>query len=153
MRRARLIFTVSALWPESAVRLGLVRRGSAAHRLSASLERFCYRNAWLVTGQSSEIVGDISARFPGTKTFHLSNGVDSETFRPDRATAGSEQLLGRNGRCLALYAGLHGLAQGLELLVDAAAALPSDADLELILMGDGPKKLSIFDRVPRFGIP
>ena len=52
VKRARLIFNVSDLWPESAVQLGFVRRGGALHKLSSWLESFCYRHAWLVTGQS-----------------------------------------------------------------------------------------------------
>ncbi len=153
LKRARLIFNVSDLWPESAVRLGLVRQGSAAHRLSAALEHFCYRNAWLVTGQSMEIVNDIAARFPDCKTLHLSNGVDTQAFGPDTSTPAASHVLGKNGTCIALYAGLHGLAQGLELLVAAAASLPSSANLEMILMGDGPTKASVVDRVRAQQIP
>jgi len=152
LKRARMIFNVSDLWPESAVQLGLVRRGSANHRLGAALERFCYRHAWLVTGQSREIVSNISARFPQSRMLHMSNGADSGDFGPDRATAASRELLGKNGNCLALYAGLHGLAQGLEQLVDAAASLPSSSKLDMVLMGDGPKKASLVNRVTDRGV-
>jgi len=149
LKRARMVFNVSDLWPESAVRLGLVRRDGATHRLGAALERFCYREAWLVTGQSREIVSNIAARFPWCRTRHLPNGADSEVFRPDRATTASRELLRTNGNCVALYAGLHGLAQGLELLVDAAESLPSSTRLDMILMGDGPRKTTVVDRVKR----
>ncbi len=152
LKRARMIFNVADLWPESAVRLGVVQARSAAHRVSASLERFCYRHAWLVTGQSTEIVEDISARFPRCKVFHLSNGVDSHMFRPDRATAASQRLLRKNGNCVALYAGLHGLAQGLELLANAAESPSFGANLEIVLMGDGPSKPSIVNYVRQRGI-
>jgi glycosyltransferase involved in cell wall biosynthesis len=149
LKRTRTIFNVSDLWPESAVRLGLLQRSSASYRLGAWLEGFCYRHAWLVTGQSAEIISDVSARFPSSKTLHLSNGVDSEAFGPERATSAARDLLGKNGNCVALYAGLHGIAQGLELLVDAAASVSSSAHLDVILMGDGPRKLAIVDRVNR----
>jgi len=152
LKRARMIFNVSDLWPESAVQLGLVRRGSVSHRLGAALESFCYRHAWLVTGQSGEIVSNISARFPECRTLHMSNGADSGDFGPDRATAASRELLGKNGNCLALYAGLHGLAQGLELLVDAAASLPASSKVDMVLMGDGPKKASVVNRVADRGV-
>lgn len=142
---ARMVFNVSDLWPESAVRLGMVRAGSIGHRLSMWLESVCYRHAWLVTGQSAEIVADISARFPGCPTFHLSNGVDTQTFGPDRASTVSRGVLGNGGTCIALYAGLHGTAQGLDQLLDAAADLPPDCDLQLVLMGDGPQKATLVD--------
>jgi len=147
LKRARMVFNVSDLWPETAVRLGLLRDAGAAYGLSSWLEGFCYRHAWLITGQSREIVSNIVARFPRCRTLHWSNGVDCEAFGPDKATPESRQLIGRNGNCVALYAGLHGLAQGLEVLVDAAASLPSSAGVEMILMGDGPKKTTVVDRV------
>ena len=147
LKRARMVFNVSDLWPDSAVRLGVLRDAGAAYRLGSWLEGFCYRHAWLITGQSTEIVSSIVGRFPRCRTFHWSNGVDCDAFGPDKATPESHQLLGRNGNCVALYAGLHGFAQGLEVLVDAAASLPSSAALEMVLMGDGPKKRTVVDRV------
>ena len=146
LKRARLVFNVSDLWPESAVRLGLLRAGSLAHRLAAWLESLCYRRAWLVTGQSAEIVGDVTARFPTCETFHLSNGVDTTAFAPERATAAARALLGTAPGCVALYAGLHGLAQGLDQLLDAVEALPPESDLRLVLMGDGPEKARLLQR-------
>ncbi|HVH08869.1 MAG TPA: glycosyltransferase family 4 protein, partial [Gemmatimonadales bacterium] len=49
VKRCPMIFNVSDLWPESAVRLGVLRAGSVSHRLSTWPERFCYRRAVLVT--------------------------------------------------------------------------------------------------------
>ncbi len=146
LTRARMVFNVSDLWPESAVRLGILRAGSITHRLSEWLEGVCYRHAWLVTGQSGEIVTDISARFPDCRTFHLSNGVDIEAFGPEQATSASSGLLGGSRSCVALYAGLHGLAQGLDQLLDGAAGLPSECDLDVVLMGDGPQKSKLVER-------
>ena len=81
-KRARWIFNVSDLWPESAVRLGFLQEGLSL-RLSQALEAFCYRKAWLVTGQSRSILADIQERFPGVRTVHFSNGVDTVLFHPD----------------------------------------------------------------------
>ncbi len=146
LKRARMIFNVSDLWPDSAVRLGALRVNGAAHRLAVRLERFCYRRAWLVTGQSREIVADIAARFSECRTFHLSNGVDTRRFRPDLRTDASRALLGPGDRCVALYAGLHGLAQGLDQVLDAARELRGEAGLEIALAGDGPEKAALVRR-------
>jgi glycosyltransferase involved in cell wall biosynthesis len=144
---ARLIFNVSDLWPESAVRLGLLSNDGVAHRLSTALEARCYRDAWLVTGQSRETVDDIVARFPRTRTLHLSNGVDTERFRPDRATPAARLALGRSADCVVFYAGLHGLAQGLDQVVDSAAAFRENTDVRFVFMGDGPEKPQLQERV------
>ncbi len=74
VKRARLIFNVSDLWPESAVQLGILRRNSLLHRLSSWLESFCYRRSWLITGQSRSIINDIRQRFPNCRTYHQGLG-------------------------------------------------------------------------------
>lgn len=141
---ARMIFNVSDLWPESAVSLGVLRSGSLTHRMSEWLEGFCYRHAWLVTGQSREIIVDIAARFPACRTLHLSNGVEADRFGRDRATSRTRQALGADrNSCVALYAGLHGIAQGLDVLVEAAQLLPRESNVDVVLMGDGPTKAAL----------
>ena len=139
----RLIFNVSDLWPETAVRLGVVREGSVLHRVSARLESFCYRRSWLVAGQSREIVASIAQRYPRTRTYHLSNGVDCNGFGADRATPEARAQLGGSDGCIALYAGLHGIAQGLPQLLAAADALRDECGPELVFIGEGPVKAEL----------
>jgi glycosyltransferase involved in cell wall biosynthesis len=154
LKGASMIFNVSDLWPESAVRLGVLQTDSLAYRLSAWLEAFCYRHACLVTGQTREIVADIAARFPGCRTYHLSNGVDNRVFHPDRRTEMARAMLGARGpeTCIALYAGLHGLAQGLEQVLDAAEGLSEDGRLQIVLLGDGPLKGKLTRRARERGL-
>lgn len=149
-KRARWIFNVSDLWPESAVCLGVLKPGLAL-RLSESLEGFCYRRAWLVTGQSSEIIQNIEKRFPGVPTFYLPNGVDTEKFRPDRSTRETRALLGSGRGCVVLYAGLHGLAQGLEQIIEAADRL-RDTSITFVLVGDGPVKRALASEAEARGL-
>lgn len=140
LKGARLIFNVSDLWPESAVRLGMLREDSFAHRISARLETFCYRHAWLVTGQSKSILSNIKERFPDRPTFHLSNAVDTVRFNPEHRTEAARSILSSNGGCVALYAGLHGLAQGLDQVLAAAEVLEGESKVNFVLIGDGPEK-------------
>jgi glycosyltransferase involved in cell wall biosynthesis len=148
IKAARLIFNVSDLWPESAVQLGVLRRESNAFKASVLLERFCYNQAWLITGQSKSILADIQKRYPDRRTFHLSNGVDTQKFSPHRYTENARATLGGN-KCIVLYAGLHGLAQGLEQVLDVAETLKNETALEFILIGDGPTKNELLDSAKR----
>jgi glycosyltransferase involved in cell wall biosynthesis len=143
LKRARLIFNVSDLWPESAVRLSAVRSGSWAFRASTWLEHFCYRHAWLVTGQSKSILANIIERFPECPTFHLSNGVDTSRFRPEHCSDEARATLGGKETLVVLYAGLHGLAQGLDQVLKAAEELRSETGLRFVFVGDGPEKKSL----------
>jgi glycosyltransferase involved in cell wall biosynthesis len=151
VKRARLIFNVSDLWPESAVQLGIVRRNSLLHTLSSWLESFCYRRAWLVTGQSKSIINDIRQRFPNCQTYHLSNGVDTKRF----AVAGNDRAhhdLNANGGCVVMYAGLHGIAQGLDQVLKAAEDLSEDQRFRFVLIGDGPEKKMLMGQAAMRGI-
>jgi len=152
LKRARLIFNVSDLWPESAVRMGLLRDNSMAYRMSAWLEALCYRKAWLVSGQSKSIIENISERFPQVKTFHLSNGADTHKFSPACKSSAGRSVLGDDKQFVVLYAGLHGLAQGLEQIVDAANTLQKEGRYRFVLVGDGPEKNRLVDRARQLGL-
>jgi colanic acid biosynthesis glycosyl transferase WcaI len=94
LKNANWIFNVSDLWPLSAVELGVVRPNSLGHHIGAWLEAFSYRNAWLVTGQSKEILVDIHKRFPEVHTYLLSNGVDTKLFYPMEAVNEEQPVWG-----------------------------------------------------------
>lgn len=149
IKRARWIFNVSDLWPESAVRLGMAGDGLAL-RVSRWLEAFCYRHAWCVSGQSHGILKDITARFPKTPVYHLSNGADTTLFRPE---VGSTRLREEFGSgTLALYAGLHGLAQGLDQVLEAAGLLEEMDDFQIAFVGDGPLKCELMQQAQRMNL-
>lgn len=137
---ARIIFNVSDLWPESAANLGVVSREGLAYRAALRLEAACYRTAWLVTGQSKTTVESIQSRFPRVPTYHLSNGCDTTLFGASRYSPALRKRFDPNGdRFVSVYAGLHGLAQGLEQILHAAERV-RDTSHRFVLIGDGPEK-------------
>jgi len=147
---ARWIFNVSDLWPETAVLLGVIRDGLAL-RMASRLEAFCYRKAWLVSTQTRGMRADIARRFPEVRTYHLSNGVDTSRFSSERRSDQMRKTLtgteeGGNGLCFAVYAGLHGLAQGLDQILAAAGRVADEASLRFVFVGDGPEKERLIAR-------
>lgn len=152
LKGARLIFNVSDLWPDSVVRLGKLRPGSAAHRFALWLERIFYLKAWMITGQGRGILDDIGRRFPATRRFLVSNGVDPALFSRQRRSARLRTELGEGRSCIAMYPGLHGLAQGLEQVVDAAAQLRDLSDLMILFVGDGAEKPALQQRARELGV-
>jgi glycosyltransferase involved in cell wall biosynthesis len=133
LKRAKWIFNVSDLWPESVAELGLVKRESLSYRLSSVLEKSLYKKAWVVSGQSKTILENILQRFPDIHTYHLPNGVDTSLFRPGDERKDDDKF------CI-VYAGLHGLAQGLEQILRAANKLTSEECITYTFIGDGPEK-------------
>lgn len=132
-KRARWIFNISDLWPESVVELGLLDRQSWGYKLSSALEGALYKKTWVVTGQSRTILENIQARFPDVRTYHLSNGVDTNLFQPNGAKPQQEKF------CV-VYAGLHGLAQGLDQVILAAQRISAAECVAFTFVGDGPEK-------------
>lgn len=148
-KRAKWLFNVSDLWPESAVRLGVLNDGWAL-RVSQWLERFCYQQSFAVTGQSKSILGDIEARFPDVRRYHLSNGVDTTKF--GRKFANPAAFDKQEGQLIAIYAGLHGLAQGLDQVLHAADQLRDLTHLRFVLIGDGPEKQALIALAKQLGL-
>jgi len=151
LKRARWIFNVSDLWLESAVQIGALREGVIL-RIARCLEKFFYRKAWCISGQSREIIDEISKAHPRVTVYHLSNGVASETFRPGIGSDEIRARLAPGMTTIALYAGLHGYAQGLDQVLEAAEALQDLDGLAIVLVGDGPEKQNLMKRAQDLGL-
>jgi glycosyltransferase involved in cell wall biosynthesis len=149
--RCPYVMNVSDLWPQSAIEMGVVRPGLAT-RLAERLELSLYRHAAGVTGQSEEIVESVARRAPGMPTEVVTNGVDPARFGRGRADAAARGLIGSEPGPVFLYAGLLGLAQGLDRLLDLAASLPPEVPGRLVLVGDGPLRAALAARIEREGI-
>jgi glycosyltransferase involved in cell wall biosynthesis len=140
---ARLIVNVSDLWPDSVARVGIIKRNSVVYKMCLSLEAMLYRNAWLVTGQTKGIVASIRTRFPESDVYHLPNGVDLGRFDGIPSASAREELGGREG-FVVVYAGLHGLAQALSQVLEAAAILQAEGKrARFYFIGDGPEKQAL----------
>jgi glycosyltransferase involved in cell wall biosynthesis len=141
LKRSKLIFNVSDLWPESAEKLGLISNRLLL-RITTRLEEFMYRSSFLITGQTQGIVKNISSRFPGKTVYWLKNGIDLETYRllPDRRSAWRSENGYAETDFLFLYAGILGHAQGLEVILKAAQLLKEKTTVKFILAGSGPER-------------
>lgn len=133
LKRAKLVFNVSDLYPQTAIELGYLRPGLFARTLFA-FEEWCYRSSVLVTGQTQGIVMDIKRRFPSVAVLLVTNGINVEDF--DSYDFGSKRV---NARFTLGYAGIHGHAQGLDSILEAARCLElTKAQVRLEFWGDGP---------------
>lgn len=133
---AKFIFNVSDLWPESAEKLGIVNNKFFLW-LAYKLEAFLYKRSAFITGQTQGIVDNIKDRFPSKKVYWLPNGVDLNYYKP---LPESENRLFPGKRFVALYAGIIGIAQGLEVILHAAKELKDHKDIGFVLLGEGPVK-------------
>jgi colanic acid biosynthesis glycosyl transferase WcaI len=76
---------------------------------------------------------------PGGKLFLIKNGTNPERFRYIH-DPGLEKKLGWTGKFVVLYAGVHGVAQGLETVLGAAERLADHPEIHFVFIGEGPVK-------------
>ena len=103
------ILNVSDLWPISAVELGAIKQGSLYYNVLAYMEKFLYRNASAVQGQSQEIIDHVK-RMNGRLPLFLYRNLQPH----------SEQNISPNERqngFRIVYAGLLGVAQDILSLI------------------------------------
>jgi len=150
LKRARWVFNVSDLWPETAIAVGSLRNPRLA-KLAYRLEAFCYRRASAVSCQSQEIETSINERFPRVRTLPFANGTNTDRFSPAHRSETFWQDIGGVDRPVAVYGGLHGACQGLDQLIDAAERLEDDR-LRIVLVGDGPEKEALVESATRRAI-
>lgn len=146
VRRVPFVFEVRDLWPQTLIDMGaLPERGPLTTALRAG-ERFLYRRARTIISLLPGAAEYITATgISKDKIFYIPNG----TTIPARALAAEQgeltQRIDRwheSGALVAGYVGSHGAANGVDVLVRAAAVLRDRgvADINLILVGDGPDK-------------
>ena len=112
-----------------------------------ALELSYYRRAALVTGTSDEIVASVRRRCASTAAEVITNGVDIDRFGPQYADDEARSLLGTHDRVTFIYAGVMGLAQGLNLILDVAAAVRDLNHVQFVLVGDGAERESLKRRI------
>jgi len=77
--------------------------------------------------------------------------VDTNRFA-EAVNGRAHQSLNVNGHCVVMYAGLHGLAQGLGQALTAAEALLEDRRFRFVLVGDGPEKKMLMGQAAQRGL-
>src|SRR5438270_1330963 len=155
-KHAGFVMNISDLWPESVVALGILQEGFLL-RLATRLEEYLYRKSVFVTGQTEGIVESINERFPKKLVALQPNGICRECLLEEgqrgEARRRIRQEFAFDGQFVAGYAGLHGLAQGLETVLGAAELLRDVHPIRFAFFGDGPDKERLMYLAEERGLP
>ncbi len=151
-RRKPFIFEVRDLWPELPRALGMKNPLLLAGM--SLLEWMAYRCADACIGLAPGIVDGIKRRAPANRRVEMiPNGCDLSLFTPQKR--GPLSLPGISpGDFTAGFTGAHGIANGLDAVLDAAAELKrrGRADIKLVLIGDGNQKDRLVARASAEGL-
>ena len=154
LRRVGFLYDVQDIWPESAVLSGLLKEGPLV-RFMAWLERWVYRQADHILVVTDGARDNLIRK--GVRPARVSVGkhwIDEALFAPagEETRQRTRQEHDWTDRFVLLFAGNVGLVQGLDTLVDAAAALPPDSNAVIAIVGDGSDRQRLVDLVAARGL-
>lgn len=146
LRRKPFVFEVRDLWPELPKAMGVIKNPIILWLMSL-LEWVSYHSADRLIGLSPGIVdGIISRGINREKVAMIPNGCDLDIFaiEPDGwRPKGVEKT-----DLMAIFTGTHGLANGLDAVIEAASELQNrkQQEIKLVLVGNGMKKAALQKR-------
>lgn len=140
IKRAPWLLEVRDLWPESILAVGAIKNKWVIGALER-LERFVYRKADHIVPVTEAFKQHIikNGGLENQITV-IRNGVDLTQFQlsePDIELAKRWEV---EGKFVASYVGTHGMAHGLDTILDAAEILKDNDLIVFLMVGDGAEK-------------
>ena len=147
------VLEIRDIWPESIVAVGALRRGLVTRCLEW-LERMAYRRADRIVAVTDAFVPHIAERCGEPGKIHVvKNGADLTLFKRIVPAAEAKRHLGLEGKLVAAYVGTHGMAHGLDTILEAARLTTGDQRIVYVLVGDGAERPRLEARAAAMGLP
>ncbi|MCU4425358.1 MULTISPECIES: glycosyltransferase family 4 protein [Acinetobacter] len=149
LRRKPFVFEVRDLWPELPKAMGVIKNPIVLWMMSV-LEWTSYHSADRLVGLSPGIVDGIIKRgIAPEKVASIPNGCDLDIFASDHQPWRPEGV--EEADLMAIFTGTHGLANGLNAVLDVAVELKDRqrTDIKLVLVGDGMQKKALMERAEK----
>jgi glycosyltransferase involved in cell wall biosynthesis len=149
VKRRPWVFELRDIWPESIRAVGAMKKERLLDLLE-KLELFLYRKATAVISVTNAFKQNLIDRgIDAAKIFVVTNGVDISRFSPIPKDQKLLAELNLEEAFVAGYIGTHGMAHGLDTLIDAAKVLASTeraARIRIMMLGDGAHRQRLKDR-------
>ena len=146
------VFEVRDLWPALPKALGM--KNPVFITAMSFIEKKSYHKADGCIGLSPGICDGIRARSQEGKSIEMiPNGCDLELFKPgDRKNLQLEGI--KPTDTVAIFTGAHGIANGLDAILNAATVLKQRGrnDIALVFIGDGRLKPGLEERAKKEGL-
>lgn len=155
LAKAKLLFEVHDLWPLSPMELGGMSKWHPFILWVQMAEDYAYRNSDMIISMLPKAFEYMRSRgMAEHKYAHIPNGIDEEEWAQPAPLPPEVQshfdTLRSSGLPVVGYAGTHGLANALDVLLDAAVQLKGKA--QIILVGTGPERDRLLARVAQEGL-
>lgn len=135
--KARFVYSLQDVFPDSLVTTGLSREGSLLWKVGRRLENSTYAKADKIIVISYAMADNIREKgVPDEKIRVVSNWIDTEAIQPVKKE--DNRLFDEFGidkeKFTVVYAGNFGAAQGADVVLEAAKLLP---DVQFVIFGGG----------------
>ncbi len=147
------VFEVRDLWPEIAIALDVIRNPGLIW-YTRRLERKIYRAAERIIALSPGIKDGIcSTGYPKDRVPMIPNGCDLDLFKPQDG-APIDERFGSADEFRLVFTGAHGLANGLDAVLDAIAELQRRGEngFRFIFIGQGSQRDRLVERSRQEGL-
>ncbi len=150
-RKKPFVFEVRELWAELPREMGGITNPLLVKAMEI-LERLSHYTADACIGLSPGIVRGITQRkISALQLSMIPNGCDLELFKPaEHKRAGYISGIGKDD-FVAVFCGAHGMANGLDAVLDAAKILKerNEQNIKFLFIGDGKLKPQLMERAER----
>ena len=138
-KRKPWIMEVRDLWPESIKTVGAVKDNLFIKYFEKE-EMWCYKSARHIVVVTNSFKEKLVERgIASEKISVVTNGVDSDLFRPVEKDAALVSELGLEGKFVVGYIGTLGMAHKLDFVLEQAKRL-EDTNVHILVMGNGAEK-------------
>ncbi len=140
LKRVPWILEIRDLWPESIIAVGAIKNAGVIQILER-LERFAYEKADKIISVTDSFKRHMVRRgVDASKIAVIKNGVDLSLFNPVPKKNEISEQLGISDKFVVSYFGTHGMAHGLQVVIQAAKKLEDRDDIVFLLVGDGAER-------------
>ncbi len=141
------IFDIRDIWPDVAVEAKMLKKNGIVHKLSKKLADYLYKQASYITPVTeSKLIKIRKDVVPNDKISVVHNGVDFDIINNAKQKDWCIDL-GIENKFILTYAGLIGIAQGVNVIIETAIRLKDVDDIHFLIVGEGVEKQILQDRV------
>lgn len=143
-KRKKWVMEVRDIWPESIVAVGAMKKNLAI-RFFEWVETKLYRSAHKIVVVTDAFKSNLIGKGVNPeKIFVFKNGANLDQFTPGTKDASLVQKLGLQGKFVIAYIGTHGLAHGLDFILNCLTELEEELnEVFFLFMGDGAEKRNL----------
>jgi colanic acid biosynthesis glycosyl transferase WcaI len=149
----RTLLNIQDLFPQNAIDLGILR-SKLQIKFFKALEHFAYKTSDIVTvhseGNRQMLLQQQPEFSPKIKLLH--NWVDVEHHNNTQTTIDFKKTWGITQKHVAVFAGVMGPSQYLDLILDIAAQMQNRSDLLFLMVGDGKEKERLQELTKKAGL-